>query len=107
MHFSHFKLCQTAIFEPVDLRTGYIHLSKALKEEKLTQYLKLRVEGENMWPVLYYLVILQENLRMVNEWSHQSDEHRKAFRFSDVVPKREKMHILVSQSTKKSYLLDP
>ena len=107
MLFLHFKLCQSANFEPADLIKGYIHHLKPLKEEKLTQYLKLRVEGENMWPALYYLVILQENLRMVNEWSHQSDEHRKAFRFSDVVPKREKMHILVSQSTKKSYLLDP
>lgn len=45
MHFSHFKLCQTAIFGPVDLRTVYTHLLKALKEENLTQYMKMRVEG--------------------------------------------------------------
>ena len=49
----HFKLCLTAIFETVDLRTGYINLLKALKEEKLTQYLKMGVEGENIWPTLY------------------------------------------------------
>ena len=48
VHFLHFKLCQTAIFEQVDLRTGYIHLLEALKEEKLTQYLKKGVEGENI-----------------------------------------------------------
>ena len=27
-----------------------------------------------------------KDLRIVNEWSHQSDEHKKALRFSDVVP---------------------
>ena len=52
MHFSHFKFCQTVIFDPDDLRTGYIHLLKALKEEKLTHYLKMVVEGENIWPTL-------------------------------------------------------
>ena len=40
-------------FESVDLQTGYKHLLKALKEEKLTQYLKMGVEGENIWPPLY------------------------------------------------------
>ena len=35
MHFSHFKLCQTANFEPVDLRTGYIHFLKAFKKVKI------------------------------------------------------------------------
>ena len=42
--FSHFKLCETAFFEPVDLKRGYTHLLKALKEEKLTQNLKMGVE---------------------------------------------------------------
>ena len=50
MPFSHFKLCQTAIFGPVELRTGYIHLLKALKEENMTQYMKMGVEGEKIWP---------------------------------------------------------
>ena len=52
--FSHFKLCETAFFEPVDLKRGegYTHLLKALKEEKLIQYLKMGVEGENIWPTL-------------------------------------------------------
>ena len=49
MYFSHLELCQTAIFVPVDLRTGYTHLLKALKEEKLTQYSNMEVEGENIW----------------------------------------------------------
>ena len=53
MHYLHFRLCQTVIFEPVDIRTGYIHLLKALKEEKFTHYLKMGVEGENIWPTLY------------------------------------------------------
>ena len=50
MHYLHFRLCQTVIFEPVDIRTGYIHLLKALKEEKFTHYLKMGVEGEKIWP---------------------------------------------------------
>ena len=41
MLFSHFKICQIAIFEPVDLGKGYIHLLKALKEEKIISYLKI------------------------------------------------------------------
>ena len=49
MQFLHFKLCQTAVFEPLDLWTGYIHVLKALKADKLTQYLKIGVEGENIW----------------------------------------------------------
>ena len=48
MLFSHFKLCQLAIFETVDPGKVYIHLLKALKEEKLTQYLKMGVGGENI-----------------------------------------------------------
>ena len=50
--FLHFKLCQTAIFEPDGLRTGYIYLSKALKEEKLTQYLKIWAKGDYIWLTL-------------------------------------------------------
>ena len=53
MPFSHFKLCHTATFEPVDLRTGYLHLLESLKVEKLTQYVKMMVEDENIWPTLY------------------------------------------------------
>ena len=61
MHFSHSKLFQSAIFEPFDLKTDYIHLLKALKEEKLTQYLKMGVEGENISPTLYIQPIVLTN----------------------------------------------
>ena len=53
MLFLHFKLCQSANFEPADLIKGYIHHLKPLKEEKLTQYLKMGVEGQNIWRTLY------------------------------------------------------
>ena len=46
--FLYFKLLQPAIFEKFDLRKGYVHLRKALKEEKLTQSLKIGVEGDNI-----------------------------------------------------------
>ena len=46
--FLYFKLLQPAIFETFDLRKGYVHLRKALKEEKLTQSLKIGVEGDNI-----------------------------------------------------------
>ena len=37
---------------------------------------------------------------MVNEWSHQSDEHKKAFRFSDVVPKENNTMMSVNKPRK-------
>ena len=52
MLFLHFKLCQLAIFEPVDLGKGYVHPLKSLKMEKLTHYLKKGVGGENIWRTL-------------------------------------------------------
>ena len=47
------ELCQPANFESVAIRKAYICHLKALKEEKMTQYLKMGVEGENIWPTLY------------------------------------------------------
>ena len=71
MQFLHFKLCQTAVFEPLDLWTGYIHVLKALKVDKLTQYLKIGVEGENIWPSLYVnRVILSQDDMVYKRLSH-------------------------------------
>ena len=46
------KLYQPTNFEPVDQRKDYIHHLEALKEENLTQYFKMGVEGQNIWRIM-------------------------------------------------------
>ena len=52
MLYLHLKLRQPANFEPVDLKEGYIRHLKVLKEKKMTQYMKIGVEGQNIWRTL-------------------------------------------------------
>ena len=63
----HFKTRQPAIFEPVDLVKGSIHPLRALKDEKLTHYLKMGVGGENIWRTLYAVDLIKQTL--VEAWN--------------------------------------
>ena len=55
-----------------------------ITETKLHQFSK--------FVLIVYITHNDIDLRIVKEWSHQSDEHKKALRFSDVVPVKEKKY---------------